>query len=200
VKGGKGYERGLAAELPRMIPLGRQFVLARGACWSNENEKEVTASDVRSTVQLLCRRGTRGYIPEWADLLSEGDGARIEGDSYHINLTLRRGYLDPLSLFDFKILPQSVVSADDEQFALKPIGSGPYKLDKADDNRVVLVANPFYERRPGKTGLPRIREIHFVRSENPVSDFEADRLHLLLDLPTTTYKALDSAGLNSVTL
>jgi peptide/nickel transport system substrate-binding protein len=188
-KMGQRYQPILASDLPKKIPLGRQFTLARGAYWSDGHP--VTATDVRRTVDLLSDPKWPGYIPEWADLFK--DGTRIEGDSFHISLTLHRGYVDPLSLMNFKVLPES---ADDPQFATTPIGSGPYQLQKRAPDSVVLVANPYYELRPGKRGLPRIREIHFVRSENPANDFlDGQQLQLLLDLPTSSYKALNSAGL-----
>src|SRR5207244_2775389 len=169
---------------------------AGGACWSNGDP--VTAADVRETVRLLCDGKARGYIPEWAEFLR--DGAVIGGDSFHISLTLHQGYLDPLSLMDFKILPEQFVKrADDPKFAADPIGSGPFKFDKRDSGEVVFVANPHYEKRPGKSGLPRIREIHFIRSDNPTNDFQSGQLQLLLDLPTSRLKTLDSAGLRDVT-
>jgi ABC-type oligopeptide transport system substrate-binding subunit len=191
---GPHYQPVLASELPRMEPLGRQFSLVRGAYWSNGNR--VTAADVRNTVELLSR--WPGHISEWAELLK--GGARIEGDSFHISLTLHQGYVDPLSLMDFKILPEPLRAADDQEFAKKPFGSGPYELHQRDDKKVVFVANPHYEPRAGKSGLPLIREIHFIRSENPVEDFQRGNLHLLLDLPTSRYKELDSAGLTDVSV
>ncbi|HLJ95147.1 MAG TPA: ABC transporter substrate-binding protein, partial [Gemmataceae bacterium] len=193
---GQCYRPSLAADLPKMVSLGRQFTLARGACWSNG--LPVTATDVRSTVGLLCDSKSRGYIPEWAEFLK--GGAQIGADSFHISLTLHQGYLDPLSLMDFKVLPDRVSRVDDPDFARNPIGSGPYKLEKRESGRVIFVANPFYERRPGKAGLPRIREMHFFRSENPINDFHEGHLQLLLDLPTSRLKDLEnSAGLQDVT-
>jgi len=190
-KMGQCYQPSLAADLPKMVPMGRLFTLARGACWSTG--QPVTAADVRDTVRLLCEGSSRGYIPEWAGLLR--DGARSGADNFHISLTLHQGYMDPLSLMDFKVLPQSVKRADDLDFAKNPIGSGPFmKFEKREAGRVVFVANPHYEMRSGKTGLPRIREIHFFLSENPSNDFQEERLQLLLDLPTRRFKELNSAG------
>jgi ABC-type transport system substrate-binding protein len=184
---GPHYEPVLADDLPRIVPLGRRFSLTRGARWSSE--KLVTASDVRHTVDLLSE--WPGHIQEWAELLK--GGARIGTDSFHISLTLHQGYVDPLSLMDFKILPDFVQRADDPAFAKAPVGSGPYQRQKR-DGEVVFVANPFYETRPGKSGLPWIREIHFVRSDNPVEEFQQGRFQLLLDLPTSSFKALGSVS------
>jgi peptide/nickel transport system substrate-binding protein len=102
---------------------------------------------------------------------------------------------------NFPVLPAYLNRADNPSFARAPIGSGPYQLQpKRESGSVDFVANPYYERRSGKSGLPRIREIHFVCSENPVNDFKDGKIQLLLDLPTSRYKELDSAGLGVGTL
>jgi ABC-type transport system substrate-binding protein len=116
-----------------------------------------------------------------------------------VNVRLAQGFFDPLSLLTFKILPASahLDRPDVPGFAEHPIGSGPFQL--ADDKRqprdrqaqeVVFVANPNY-RRTSKEGMPQIQEIHFVQSEDPVVDFKKDQLHLLLDVPTPSIKALE---------
>src|SRR5262249_25748879 len=139
--------------------------------------------------------------PEWAALFDQGQGARVGADAFQITLTLRQGYLDPLSLMDFKILPESVTRMNDAEFAKAPTGSGPFRFSpqkSKSGKEVVFVANPYYEVRPGKTGQPYIREIHFIHSTNPRNDFEKGLLHLLLDLPTRRYKELKSAGVPNV--
>jgi peptide/nickel transport system substrate-binding protein len=184
---GQRYEVGLAEELPQLVPLGRRFQLIRNAYWSDSHK--VTGVDVRNTVELLCKYP--GRIPEWADLMEQGQGARTEGDQFHVTLTLRQGYVDPLSMMDFKILPEWLKSADDQGFGKNPIGSGPYKYDPEKSKpgeEMVFIANPYYGTRPGKGGLPFIREIHFVVSQNPAVDFETGRLHLLLDLSMRQFR------------
>jgi ABC-type transport system substrate-binding protein len=184
-KVGQRYQPCLASDLPKMVPLGRQFTLTPGAYWSDEHP--VMATDVRRTTELL-----GGHPPEWAELM---EGAHIPEDSSHVTLTLRQGYLDPLSLMSFKVLPshRNLTRADDASFAKMPVGSGPYQFQTRDASQVVFVANPYYEMRSGKAGLPRIREIHFIRSENPVNEFREERLQLLLDWPSSRFKELENA-------
>ena len=128
---GQRYEPGLAAGLPRLVPLGRQFELMHNAQWAagkylpQVDGQSVTANDVLKTVQLLSDPKWPGRAPEWANLM-EG-GARIEEDNYHISLTLHQGNQDPLSLMDFKVLPWSLDRADDADFAKNPISSGPFR-------------------------------------------------------------------------
>jgi peptide/nickel transport system substrate-binding protein len=76
-------------------------------------------------------------------------------------------------------------------FARKPIGSGPFQYQGKDGNAVVFSANPKY-LRANKPGMPHIREIRFVHSDNPAHDFADGRLPLLLDLPTDTIASLKS--------
>jgi ABC-type transport system substrate-binding protein len=189
---GQAYEPGLAIDRPRVIPLGRQFELVRDAHWSNEPDlkKTVIASDVTRTVQLLRNPESKGFSPEWADLM---DNPPPITDPFVVNLTLRQGYLDPLSLMTFKVLPaaSNLDSPDDLSFARKPIGSGPYQFQGKEGNAVVFTANPNY-RRADKPGLPQIREIRFAHSENPAHDFADGKLHLLLDLPTDKISQLKS--------
>src|SRR6185437_12873172 len=116
---------------PRVIPLGRRLRLPANAYWS-DNER-LNATDVRGTVALYQQRRTgvapgQAYLsPAWAELL---EGAEVRGDPFHVNLTLRQGYLEPLSLMTFKVLPGHVLRRLNTQrawetFAKKPVGSGP---------------------------------------------------------------------------
>ena len=72
----------------------------------------------------------------------------------------------------------------------KPLGSGPYQYNKErrtvkDRQAAVFLASPGYESREGKLGLPRIREIDFVRYTSPADAAKALRdgdIDLLLDM------------------
>ncbi|HXG08933.1 MAG TPA: ABC transporter substrate-binding protein [Gemmataceae bacterium] len=179
---GQRYEPGLAEGRPRLIPMGRQFQIARDAYWSDG--RQVTGADVRSTVNLLRDKSWIGYRPSWAEMI---EGVHLGGDPFQVSLLLRQGFLDPLSLMTFKILPPDLTWKNHAPFARNPVGSGPYQYhgQMTQDGRTyaVFVANPSYGRRVSRRGLPLIREIHFVKSNDPVHDFKQRRLDLLLDLP-----------------
>src|SRR5262249_54561955 len=162
----------------------RLFQISRNARWSDG--KQVTAPDVLHTVSLLCDANWKGRDPEWAFLMKQGEAARIESDGMHISMTLEQGILDPLSLLDFKILPEHLLRAvNNPDFAKKPTGSGPYLYEGPNGSERVFAANPYYETRPGKQGLPAIREIRLRESRNPADDFRVSPplLHVLLDVP-----------------
>ena len=175
------YRLALAQGRPQLIPLGREFTLPRNGFWSNG--KPITSADVKSTVQLL-KREWSGRTPDWADDLFDGAFAT---DPYRVKLTLLQGYLDPLALMAFKILPEQMVQKpDDKDFARQPVGSGPFRFaGNASDSRgrpyVKFLANPHYRDRPGHAGLPRIHEIQFFETRDPIADFP-NNLDLVLDL------------------
>ncbi len=194
--GGQRYEPVLAAGAPRLIPLGRQFQLVRDACWYRAGkggedliDEPVTAADVSRTVALYQKSGR---YPEWSELLGE---ARVEDSAYQLRLSLRQGWLDPLGLMSFKVLPAKYLEKiDDRAFAANPVGSGPYQYlgikREASVEFALFLANPTYGRRAGKQDLPRIQAIHFYKPRDEVQDFTRGNLHLLLDLPTPSIKKL----------
>jgi peptide/nickel transport system substrate-binding protein len=201
---GQYYEPELAVDTPRVVPLGREFQLIHDAVWSDDQDensenkdgkegKPVTAVDVLRTVQLLKNSQWPGFAQEWADLV---EVPRVTGaDPFRISLTLRQGYLNPLSLMTFKILPAAALNRVDD-LAEKPVGSGPFQYKETVTNPdrgdlVIFKTNHNY-CRAGKPNRPRIREIHFFHSNDPAADFKADprRLDLLLDVSTQKMKEL----------
>jgi ABC-type transport system substrate-binding protein len=180
--GAARFRPGLAAARPRLVPLGREFLLPGNAVWAGEGDKRVTAADVSYSVARL-KEGLGGRPKAWGDLLRE---VVISGDDPNrVALTLTRGILDPLAPMTFKIIPEGT-KADDDAFAQKPVGSGPYRLGTtgkdATGDWVSFVSNPAYGSRPGRAGLPHIREIRFYVSKDPVKDVKEGRLDMALDL------------------
>jgi ABC-type transport system substrate-binding protein len=180
------YEPGLAQGRPQVVPLGRQFQLPRNAFWSND--MPLTPADVSSTMRLLKKGLGTGRSAAWGALLEE---VLVEGDPYRVLVPLRQGYLEPLSLMTFKILPQlgvlpPKVTPESEAFAVNPVSSGPFKFDRRDSEQgrpyIAFVANLNYASRPGKLGQPRIKEIRFFAIADPLADLQNNPLNLVLDL------------------
>ena len=175
----------MAERLPGMAPSGRDFTLPAEAYWSNHDR--LTGIDVRDTVDRMATGRGAGRPPAWGDLLVP---VQVP-EPTRFRLTLRQGWLDPLALMNFKILPSRPdMDVTSEAFAQHPVGSGPYVYDagvRGDNGRecVAFKANPYYGARPGKSGLPRIEEIHFIDYKDPVAEFapsKLGRLDLALDL------------------
>lgn len=175
------YHPGLAEQRPKVTSLGRRFQLPRGARWSNN--QRLDAGDIRATVRQLKAGVGLGRSRAWGELL---DRVEVKSDPYQVTLRLHQGYLDPLALMTFKILPQGQ-PVDTEEFATKPVSSGPFRFagQRSDeDNRecAFFLANPSYNGRSGKRDLPRIQEIRFYSYVDPVGDLTSGKLDLALDL------------------
>jgi ABC-type transport system substrate-binding protein len=202
------HRPGLSIGRPRVIPLGREFRLPRAARWSDG--RDLTLGDIRYTLTRL-QKGegieptASGRAPVWGDLLGQ---IKAEGDPYRIKLLLRQGYLDPLALMTFKIVPQrSRPDALSEPFAKDPISSGPFRYKGTfsepafSREYAAFVANTNYGARPGKFALPRIKEIRFValpKTTNFVKELLGGGLDMALDL--TADQAADLRGERGITV
>ena len=172
---GQEYMPVLAQRSPQVIPLGRQFQLVDDAYWSDGTP--VRSGDVVSTLKTLRRQA-----PELEELLE----ALPPRDPLKVGIRLHQGFIEPLSLMSFKILPEHTHASNfDEQ----PIGSGPFRLEGRQGGAVVFSVNENY-RRANKPGQPQIRKIRFFHSANPIDDFVAGRLHVLLDLSPENIRPL----------
>lgn len=194
------YRPQLALSLPSVSPLARSFVLPRNVRFGNEGGDLLDATDVRSTLSLNRKAGRDGEASyrhrpgaDGLEIFREID--RLD-DLYRFRLTYEQGVLEPLSRATFKIIPARYLqeqgkNADDEAFARKPFGSGPYRYEGrerepgVDRECAVFRVNPYYSQRDGKFGLPAIREIRFfVPNQSSVTtDVTASQLHLYPDLP-----------------
>ncbi|WP_020470122.1 ABC transporter substrate-binding protein [Zavarzinella formosa] len=194
------YRPQLAEALPMVTPLARSFVLPKNVRFGNDGGEVLDATDVRATLMLNrkpAREGEAGYRHRWGadglEIFREID--RID-DPFRLRLTYEQGVLEPLSRATFKIIPARYLqelgkNADDDGFARKPFGTGPYRYEGrereagTDRECAVFRVNPYYSQREGKFGLPSIREIRFfVPNQSTVTtDVTAGQLHLYPDLP-----------------
>ncbi len=187
--------------MPRLIPLGREFRIARGAAWWDGTP--VTVGDVKATVRAMRdQKRWPDYSPLWDKMIEDPHDV---GNSFRLNLRLSQGYLDPLSLMTFKVLPQGVARDAILPFA-KPLGSGPFRnvepsITVGNRKALVYIANPGYSSREGKLGLPRIREIHFIHFADPSDDLAAalaqDKIDLALDLSSEKFAGLRGGPLET---
>ena len=190
----------LATDLPDVVPLGRRFQLPRDASWSDG--QALRASAVRHTIQLLSDKRWQGRDVEWSNLIDPR--ATITDDPFKITLTFGHGYMDPLALMDFKVMPDTLDRIDKADFATKPVGSGPYQFKGRNGNdpkfsdKCEFHANPQYGARANRTDLPHIREVHLVKVDNAVRAFREEGLGMLFDPPSAKFKELLSAGINDL--
>jgi ABC-type oligopeptide transport system substrate-binding subunit len=180
-KGGYRYVPALAQSRPKVRPLGRQFELPRNAFWSDGQRLNSTDLDV--SLKLMQNGKGVGRSRVWGELLAD---LERKSNPFEVTVRMKQGFLDPLALMSFKVLPRDydVLS---EEFARRPVTSGPYRLDprQSDEkNRpcVIFTANTSYGLRPAKRGLPHIQEIRFYAYNKPLDELSNGQLDLVLDL------------------
>lgn len=197
---GERYQPDLSNDLPQVISLGRTFLLPRDARWDGlPSEQAVRAGDVKYTIGLMSAPNWPGYDLEWAKLMARSP--QIEESPFQITLRMQHGYQDPLGLMDFKILPESsgLTAITDKEFARHPVGSGPFRFTGNEAGKCMFVANPHYGVREGREGLPRIREIHLIKSADPIQDFrDQPTFGMLFDPTSAKLKELKAAGLDDI--
>jgi peptide/nickel transport system substrate-binding protein len=188
-----GYRPMLAESLPGVVPLGRTFALPRNVRWSREDAGMMDGRDVKGTLALLREAAQKDrWSSVGLNVLQEFD--RLD-DPYRFRLVFEQGVLEPLGRATFKVLPAAHLTEkgkkpDDPEFAAKPFGTGPFKYEGRekeglDRECAVFRANPYYEQRPGRFGLPWIREIRFYVPDRSklAPDTLAGQLHLYPDAP-----------------
>lgn len=187
------YRPCLCEGLPTVMPLGRSFTLPRNIRWSREVTDPLDARDIKGTLALLRRPNLKDrWCADGLDVLREID--RID-DPFRFRLAYEQGVLEPLSRATFKVLPARYLqergkAADDREFGERPFGTGPFRYEGrekegADRTCAVFRANPLYEQRAGRFGLPWVREIRFYVPDqsklNP--DIIGGQMHLFPDAP-----------------
>jgi ABC-type transport system substrate-binding protein len=203
------YRPQLAEGLPAVTPLGRSFTLPRTVRWARDGGEVMDARDVRGTLDLLRKPGYRErWCSDGLDVFEEID--RIE-DPFRLRLAYRRGVLEPLGRATFKVIPARYLmeqgkGADDPEFAKNPFGTGPFRYEGREQEGLgrecaVFRANPQYGQRPGKFGLPWIREVRFfVPTQSSLAkDVTGGQLHLYPDAPPELVPRFrEDAGLKDV--
>jgi ABC-type transport system substrate-binding protein len=212
------YRPALAEARPAVISTGRQFQLPADAFWSNG--EEVSAGDISHTVRMfkmIKKGGGSGFPTAWGELFPDKQPVSTAGSPHLVNVKLSKGYIEPLSLMTFKIMPGLDVMKkdgfdrqvspqwpngfDENAFAEKPIGSGPFMFvpgKHSENGREYksFVANVFYSSRMSKKGLPPFREVRLFMYTDAKTEL-ADHKHfldLILDLTPEDAAAVKDDG------
>jgi peptide/nickel transport system substrate-binding protein len=206
------YRPELAEALPELVPMGREFRLRRNIRWSGAGNGDLLdARDVRGTLTMLTDpKHAATWAADGLDVFDE-KGIRLD-DPFKLRLPFKQGVLEPLGRMTFKVQPAEYLrrnnrDIDDEDFAHNPFGSGPYRYEGRENEGegrecAIFRANPYYGQRPGRVGLPLVREIRFYvpKPSAIAADFRAGQLHLLLDAPTAEYlRCRADPSLNAIT-
>ena len=193
----------LAAARPVVDGGVRDVRLVGAAGWTQDGTGALTAADVAGTIRLL-RLSPTTWAADPAAWLA--DPGLDPADPSKVRVRFQVGHPDPRTALTLKLLPATWLlsqtkRADDEAFARRPFGTGPFRLGPPNDKPpaangplpdVVFVANPAYARRPGLGGRPVIKEVRFTdlaAMPDPATEFKTGRLHVLTDVPTADLAA-----------
>jgi len=134
------------------------FQLRKNVTWHPyKNRREAfSAKDVIYTVKLLQHPKTvSARKDQFANIF------KVEQiDDYQVRFTLKNPAINPIAIFNFKVLPYHVLKNrpylnKKNQFANHPIGTGPYIFKRSNTNRqITLIANDTYYK-----GKPHIAKI-----------------------------------------
>jgi peptide/nickel transport system substrate-binding protein len=142
----------LALTWRSLDPLTWQFKLRQNVKF--HNGEPFNAEAVKFTIERLITKGAHQVYGGFSTI----DHADVV-DQYTINVVTTKP--DPILVKRFAgyggqmLPPQYIKQVDWKAFALKPVGTGPYKfVEWVKDDRVVLEANPDYWRR-----APKIKKV-----------------------------------------
>ncbi len=138
----------LAEEMPLVQGNKVTVKLRENVVWHDSTN--FTSSDVRFTYALLknSAMSTDPYFKKLAEKVVE---CRTIG-AYQVEFILKPGVENPLEIFTLDILPEHVIKEEilrkNHVFVRKPVGTGPYKLQKRRENTIVLIVqDPHYNGR-----------------------------------------------------
>ena len=161
----------LAAGMPEIskdkktytIKLKKGVFFIDDACFANGKGREVTAQDVvysikrhfdpktRSSGSWLWRGRLVG-LKEWQDKGSDYS-KKIEGikalDKYTVQFNLIKPYpqlIYTLAMSYAAVVPQEAVKKYGKEFAIHPVGSGPFRVEKFTPQKTILVKNEKYRK------------------------------------------------------
>ena len=131
--------------------------------------RDVTADDVRFSLERIARKGSSSPVVRQLELVTGFRAFNVEGrapglagvvplasDRVRIDLDQSLSVLPAyLAHPAFAIVPRDVVEADPSGFAVRPVGSGPFRLDQQEAEVIRLVPN----RPGGSEGLEAVELI-----------------------------------------
>jgi ABC-type transport system substrate-binding protein len=169
----------LAERWQRIGDRSWRFYLRRGVKFHDGSE--LTAEDVKFSLERLISPATRSPA---AFLLNVLDRVDVEG-RYEVRLVLKNPFapiLNHLVARPTSIVPAALVRASADEFARRPVGTGPFRFGSfVRGDRVELVRNPDYFAGPPNIERLVVRII--PEASTAVAELESGGVQALLTVP-----------------
>lgn len=185
------FDPALATEWKRTSDTAVRFTLREGVKFSDGSAFD--AEDVDYTVDYLLGK-LPGHEPA---ILSYQYGSLKDAkvvDDHTVDIVTKEP--DPLLLdriAGLMIVPDGAVDEDEKALASKPVGTGPYTLDRWDrNNQVVMKAKKDYF-----LGKPRIGEVVFKtmpEASSRLAALEAGDVDLISNVPADNVAGVEASG------
>ena len=159
------------------------------------NGQPVTAADVKFSLDRFKDPKVNNLLPFLADAIASIEAPKPDT----VVMKMKRvdgAILANLSVFPASITPKSVVTQmGDKAFALNPIGSGPFAVEKwVRGQYLKLTRNPNYWR-PGKPYLDRV-EFNYITNDNTrILKLQSGEVDVAESIPFSQVQALDKGKL-----
>lgn len=171
-QGSLELEPELLAEMPAVSSDGLTYSFTlRDNILASDGTTKLTSNDVLFTIKRMLDPKGQGASPwlfeaiKGAKDIEDGKTTDLAGfkvvDDTHFQITLEQPYapfLQDLAVPSASIYVQSLVEAAGDQWATKPVGTGPFMLTSYEpDKEIVLVKNPHYFEE----GIPKLDGVDF---------------------------------------
>ncbi len=167
----------LAEEMPKVSPNGKVYTMKirRGVMF--HNGREVKAADVKFSLERQAHPTARSWGPSFAsnivgakDVIA-GKTAQMTGievvDDATVRITLEQpqaAFTPILTMSINAIIPKEEVDRHGQDFRLRPVGTGPFKLERwTPGQEIVFVRNRQYFRR----GVPHLDRVVYKFGIDP---------------------------------
>ncbi len=155
------------------------------------NGEPIDAQSVKFTVDRIFDPALKSVLPTWLRGITEVK--IIDSHTVHILTEMPMPLMLQNLTMIYPVPPKYVTEVGNEEFSLKPVGSGPYKLKEWQrDQKVILEAVDGHW-----LGRPAYDEVHFhfiPEEESRVSALLAGNVDIVFEIPPAGRRRVDAAS------
>ncbi|MDX1651236.1 MAG: ABC transporter substrate-binding protein [Brumimicrobium sp.] len=170
-------------------------------CFSDGKGRKVTANDFKYCLEFACSdsplndlswllkgkvKGSQAYY--------DGKADKVEGiqviDDYTLKIELEKpfsGFSKVLTHTGLSVFPKEAMEKYGEDIGRHPVGTGPFKLETFEENKIVLTRNNHYwDKDEFGNQLPFLDKVVMTYSKDKTDEllsFRREEIDLVLDIP-----------------